>query len=100
MDPGICSGKDKAVVPWSVIVQSPDDFIPWTYLLADVDLKEPSKLQNWDTTTLLNFWYTWQEKDEGPTFLFKAWKNKDGDMVPSVLSYKLPSPQTHIVRKQ
>ncbi|KIK33660.1 hypothetical protein CY34DRAFT_99192, partial [Suillus luteus UH-Slu-Lm8-n1] len=74
----ICSGKDKAVVPWSAIVQSQDDFVARKYLPADVDLKEPSKLQNWDTTALLNFWYARQEKDEGPTFLFKAWKNKDG----------------------
>ncbi|KIK44646.1 hypothetical protein CY34DRAFT_41170, partial [Suillus luteus UH-Slu-Lm8-n1] len=65
-------------VPWSAIVQSQDDFVARTYLLADVDLKEPSKLQNWDTTALLNFWYARQEKNEGPTFLFKAWKNKDG----------------------
>ena len=55
MDPGICSGKDKAVVPWSAIVQSQDDFVARMYLPADVDLKEPSKLQNWDTTALLNF---------------------------------------------
>ncbi|KAG1866344.1 hypothetical protein C8R48DRAFT_772442 [Suillus tomentosus] len=51
----ICSGKDKAVVPWSAIVQSQDDFVAQTYLPADVDLKEPSKLQNWDTTALLHF---------------------------------------------
>ncbi|KAG1812455.1 uncharacterized protein BJ212DRAFT_1301468 [Suillus subaureus] len=50
------------------------------YVPADVDLKEPSKLQNWDTMALLNFWHAQQEKGEGPTFLFKAWKNKDGDM--------------------
>ncbi|KAG1804026.1 hypothetical protein EV424DRAFT_1581745 [Suillus variegatus] len=97
---GICSGKDKAVVPWSAIVQSQDDFVAWTYLLADVDLKEPLKLQNWDTTALLDFWHAQQERGEGPTFLFKAWKNKDGDMVPSVISGKSPSPQTHIVRTQ
>ncbi|KAG1791713.1 uncharacterized protein HD556DRAFT_1485371 [Suillus plorans] len=96
----ICSGKDKAVVPWSAIVQSQDDFLARTYLPADVDLKEPSKLQNWDTTALLHFWHARQETGEGPTFLFKAWKNKDGDMVPSVISGKSPSPQTSIVRKQ
>ncbi|KAG2155979.1 uncharacterized protein EDB93DRAFT_1247624 [Suillus bovinus] len=50
---------------------------------TDVDLKEPSKLQNWDMTALLNFWYARQEKGEGSTFMFKAWKNKDGDMVAS-----------------
>jgi hypothetical protein len=65
MDPGICSGKDKAVVPWSAIVQSQDDFVARKYLPADVDLKEPSKLQNWDTTALLNFWYARQENKEG-----------------------------------
>ncbi|KAG1786175.1 uncharacterized protein HD556DRAFT_1450032 [Suillus plorans] len=92
--------KDKAVVPWSAIVQSQDDFVARTYLLADVDLKEPSKLQNWDTTALLHFWHARQETGEGPTFLFKACKNKDGDMVPSVISGKSPSPQTSIVRKQ
>ncbi|KAG2057430.1 hypothetical protein BDR06DRAFT_1018960 [Suillus hirtellus] len=96
----ICSGKDKAVVPWSAIVQSQDDFVTRTYLPVDVDLKEPSKLQIWDTTTLLQFWLAWQETGEGPTFLFKAWKNKDGDMVPSVISGNSPSPQTRIVRRQ
>ncbi|KAG1800196.1 uncharacterized protein HD556DRAFT_1505397 [Suillus plorans] len=96
----ICSGKDKVVVPWSAIIQSQDDFVAQMYLPADVDLKEPSKLQNWDTTALLHFWHARQETGEGPTFLFKAWKNKDGDMVPSVISGKSPSPQTRIVRKQ
>src|SRR6267154_3062897 len=100
MDAGICSGIDKAVVPWSAIVQSQDDFVARKYVLADVDLKEPSKLQNWDTTALLNFWHAWQEKGEGPTFLFKAWKNKDGDMVPSVVSGNSPSDRTRNVRKQ
>ncbi|KAG2340554.1 hypothetical protein BDR05DRAFT_950290 [Suillus weaverae] len=95
----ICSGKDKAVVPWSAIVHSQDDFMAQVYLLADVDLKEPSKLQNWDTTALLQFWHARQERGEGPTFLFKAWKNTDGDMVPSVISGKSPSPQACIGRK-
>ncbi|KAG1767877.1 hypothetical protein EV702DRAFT_1203535 [Suillus placidus] len=89
----ICSGKDKAVVPWSAIVQSQYDFVARTYLPADVDLKEPLKLQNWDTTALLQFWHARQERGEGPTFLFKAWKNTDGDMVPSVISGNSPSPQ-------
>ncbi|KAG2337906.1 hypothetical protein BDR05DRAFT_1004616 [Suillus weaverae] len=97
---GICSGKDKAVVPWSAIVQSQDDFVARMYLPVDVDLKEPSKLQNWDMTALLQFWHARQERGEGPTFLFKAWKNKDGDMVPSVISGKSPSSQACIVRKR
>ncbi|KAG1764700.1 hypothetical protein EV702DRAFT_1051267 [Suillus placidus] len=96
----ICSGKDKAVVPWSAIIQSQDDFVAQTYLPADVDLKEPLKLQSWDTTALLQFWHARQERGEGPTFLFKAWKNTDGDMVPSVISGKSPSPQARIVRKR
>ncbi|KAG1719392.1 hypothetical protein EDB19DRAFT_1918993 [Suillus lakei] len=96
----ICSGIDKAVVPWSAILQSQDDFVARKYLPADVDLKEPSKLQNWDTTALLNFWYARQETGEGPTFLFKAWKNRDGDMVASVVSGRSPSHQTRKVRKQ
>ncbi|KAG1747003.1 hypothetical protein EDD22DRAFT_917970 [Suillus occidentalis] len=87
----ICSGKDKAVVPWSAIVQSPDDFVAQMYLLADVDLKEPLKLQHWDTTALLHFWHARQEAGKDPTFLFKAWKNNNGDIVPSV---------TRTVRKQ
>ncbi|KAG1819017.1 uncharacterized protein BJ212DRAFT_1479147 [Suillus subaureus] len=69
----ICSGSDKAVVPWSAIIQSQDDFVARKYVLVDVDLKEPSKLQNWDTMALLNFWHAQQEKGEGPIFLFKAW---------------------------
>ncbi|KAG1819585.1 uncharacterized protein BJ212DRAFT_1478817 [Suillus subaureus] len=96
----ICSRSDKAVVPWSAIIQSQDDFVARKYVLADVDLKEPSKLQNWDTMALLNFWHAQQEKGEGPTFLFKAWKNKDGDMVASVVSGNSPSHQTCKVRKQ
>ncbi|KAG2076376.1 hypothetical protein BDR04DRAFT_1149418 [Suillus decipiens] len=61
---------------------------------------EPSKLQNWDTMTLLNFLYAWQEAGECLTFLFKAWKNKDGEMVPSVVSSKSPSPATKTIRKR
>ncbi|KAG1823827.1 uncharacterized protein BJ212DRAFT_1296367 [Suillus subaureus] len=68
----ICSRSDKAVVPWSTIIQSQDDFVARKYVPADVDLKEPSKLQNWDTMALLNFWHAQQEKGKGPTFLFKA----------------------------
>ncbi|KAG2085343.1 uncharacterized protein F5147DRAFT_782082 [Suillus discolor] len=85
-----------------LVASSDKLFNAWTrtYLPADVDLKEPSKLQNWDTTALLHFWRARQETGEGPTFLFKAWKNNDGDMVPSVISGKSPSPQTCIVRKQ
>ncbi|KAG2071465.1 hypothetical protein BDR04DRAFT_1117658 [Suillus decipiens] len=67
---------------------------------SDVDLKEPSKLQNWDTMALLNFWYAQQEAGECLTFLFKAWKNKDSEMVPSVVSSKSPSPATKTIRKQ
>ncbi|KAG2115024.1 hypothetical protein DEU56DRAFT_761749 [Suillus clintonianus] len=89
-------GSKKAVVPWSAIVQSQDDFVARQYVPADVDLKEPSKLQHWDTTALLNFWYARQERGKGPMFLFKAWKNRDGDMVPSVVAGNLPS---HRARK-
>ncbi|KAG1836918.1 hypothetical protein F4604DRAFT_1692578 [Suillus subluteus] len=96
----MCSGKDRAVVPWSAITQGQDDFVERRYLPEDVDLKEPSKLQNWDTTALLNFWYARQESGEGPAFRFKAWKNQDGDMVPSIVSRRSPSPQTHKARKQ
>jgi hypothetical protein len=69
---GYVPGRTRAVVPWSAIMQSQDDFVAWTYLPADVDLKEPSKLQHWDTTALLHFWHARQEAGEGPTFLFKA----------------------------
>ncbi|KAG1719202.1 uncharacterized protein EDB91DRAFT_1089472 [Suillus paluster] len=86
----ICSGIDKAVVPWSAIIQSQDDFVARQYLPEDENLKEPSKLQNWDTTALLNFWYARQKMGEGPMFLFKAWRNKEGDMVDSVVSEKSP----------
>ncbi|KAG2069384.1 hypothetical protein BDR04DRAFT_1203928 [Suillus decipiens] len=48
---------------------------------------------------LLNFWYAWQEAGKCLTFLFKAWKNKDGEMVPSVVSSKSPSPATKTIRK-
>ncbi|KAG2141458.1 hypothetical protein BD769DRAFT_1383718 [Suillus cothurnatus] len=40
----ICSGNDKAVMPWSAIIQSQDDFVARKYLPVNVDLKEPSKL--------------------------------------------------------
>jgi hypothetical protein len=57
-------------------------------------------LQNWDTTTLLNFWYAWQDTGEGLTVEFKAWKNKDGDMVASVISGTSTSQQTRKVKKE
>jgi hypothetical protein len=87
-------------VPWSAIIQSQDDFVARKYLLEDVDLKEPSKLQNWDTMALLNFWYAWQDTGEGRTFEFQAWKNKDGDMVASVVSGTSTSQQTCKVKKR
>lgn len=86
-------------MPWSAIVQSQDDFVARKYLPADVDLKEPSKLQHCDTTALLNFWYARQEKGKGPTFLFKAWKNREGDMVASIASGNSPSHRTHNIRR-
>ncbi|KAG2070758.1 hypothetical protein BDR04DRAFT_1118144 [Suillus decipiens] len=67
---------------------------------SDVDLKKLSKLQNWDMTALLNFWHARQKEGKCPTFLFKAWKNKDSEMVPSVVSSKSPSPATETIRKQ
>ncbi|KAG1724422.1 hypothetical protein EDB19DRAFT_1834189 [Suillus lakei] len=83
------------------IIATPENLLnAWIQVLADVDLKKPSKLQNWDTTALLNFWYGQQETGEGPTFLFKAWKNKDGDMVASVASENLLSHQTCKARMQ
>ncbi|KAG1727578.1 uncharacterized protein EDB91DRAFT_1086379 [Suillus paluster] len=63
------------------------------YMQEQFDLKEPSKLQNWDTTTLLNF--CWQETGEGPMFLFKAWRNKEGNMVDSIVSEKSPPHWKH-----
>ncbi|KAG1733099.1 hypothetical protein EDB19DRAFT_2002207 [Suillus lakei] len=91
----LCSGLDKAVMPWSAIIQSQDDFVARKYVLVDVDLKEPSKLQNWDMMALLNFWYAQQETGEGPTFLFKAWKNKDGDMDLLTEAESDPESDTH-----
>ncbi|KAG2139886.1 hypothetical protein BD769DRAFT_1663055 [Suillus cothurnatus] len=49
---------------------------------------------------LLNFWYARQESGKTQTFLFKAWKNKDGDMVTSVVSGKSPSDPTRNIRKK
>ncbi|KAG2069734.1 hypothetical protein BDR04DRAFT_1118896 [Suillus decipiens] len=95
----LCSRNNKAVIPWSTIIHSQDDFVVRTFLLADVDPKEPSKLQNWDMMVLLNFWYAWQEAGKCLTFLFKAWKNKDGKMVLSVVSSKSPSPAIKTIRK-
>ncbi|KAG1884744.1 hypothetical protein F4604DRAFT_1676836 [Suillus subluteus] len=66
----------QAVVPWSAITQGQDDFVERRYLPEDVDLKEPSKLQNWDTTALLNFC---EEAAEGnfakaSGFINRIWK--------------------------
>jgi len=44
--------------------------------------------------------YARQESGKTQTFLFKAWKNKDGDMVTSVISGKLPSHLTWNIRKK
>ncbi|KAG2742389.1 hypothetical protein P692DRAFT_201795693, partial [Suillus brevipes Sb2] len=71
----ICSGSDKAVVPWSAIVQSQDDFVARKYLPED-------------------------DTGEGLTVEFKAWKNKDGDMVASVISGTSTSQQTRKVKKE
>ncbi|KAG1722446.1 uncharacterized protein EDB91DRAFT_1088135 [Suillus paluster] len=81
MCPGLCSGIDKAVVPWSAIIECEDDFISPMYLPSRVHLKDPLKLQNSDATALLNFWYAHQENGDDPIFLFKAWKNTVGNMM-------------------
>ncbi|KAG2078367.1 hypothetical protein BDR04DRAFT_1112584 [Suillus decipiens] len=75
-------------------------FLTLYYRLCSGNDKEPSKLQNWDMMALLNFWYAWQEAGECLTFLFKAWKNKDSEMVPSVVSSESPSPATETIRKR
>ncbi|KAG1743969.1 uncharacterized protein EDB91DRAFT_1246853 [Suillus paluster] len=80
----LCSGIDKAVVPWSAIIECEDDFISLMYLPSRVHLKDPSKLQHSDATALLNFWYARQENGNDPIFLFKAWKNKVGNMMKPV----------------
>ncbi|KAG1849780.1 hypothetical protein F4604DRAFT_1934813 [Suillus subluteus] len=43
---------------------------------------------------------TGRNQEKVPAFRFKAWKNQDGDMVPSIVSGRSPSPQTHKARKQ
>ncbi|KAG2103723.1 uncharacterized protein F5147DRAFT_775847 [Suillus discolor] len=38
-----------------------------------------------DATTILGFWFTWQENNFQPAFSFKAWKDSDGEMEEAVL---------------
>ncbi|KAG1721823.1 uncharacterized protein EDB91DRAFT_1088339 [Suillus paluster] len=76
--------KAIAVVPWSAIIECEDDFVSPMYLPSGVHLKDPSKLQHSNATALLNFWYAHQENGDDPIFLFKAWKNKVGNMMKPV----------------
>ncbi|KAG1721482.1 uncharacterized protein EDB91DRAFT_1256510 [Suillus paluster] len=84
--PGLCSGINKAFIPWSAIIDREDDFVSPMYLLTGVHLKEPLKLQNSDATALLNFWHAHQQTDQHPMFQFKAWRNKDGQMLQPVMT--------------
>jgi len=64
-------------------------FVARKYLPADVDLKGAVKVAKLGHDSLTQFWYARQETGEGPTFLFKAWKNRDGDMVASVVIWQV-----------
>ncbi|KAG1807386.1 hypothetical protein EV424DRAFT_1350727 [Suillus variegatus] len=73
---GICSGKEQGVVPWSAIVQV--RMTSWPDVPADVDLKEPSKLQIWDTLPCSSSGSLGKKQAKGPHFCSKHGRTKMG----------------------
>ncbi|KAG1787300.1 uncharacterized protein HD556DRAFT_1312891 [Suillus plorans] len=78
----MCSGKEnlKAAVPWGNVIHDPWAFFDGAHWPAGVQLKEPSKMDKADATTVLDFWFDRQKNDMQPAFSFKAWKDSDGEM--------------------
>ncbi|KAG1828930.1 hypothetical protein EV424DRAFT_1344470 [Suillus variegatus] len=78
----MCSGEEnlKAAVPWGDVIHDPWAFFDGAHWLAGVQLKEPSKMDKADATTVLDFWFDRQKNDMQPAFSFKAWKDSDGEM--------------------
>ncbi|KAG1820782.1 hypothetical protein EV424DRAFT_1347038 [Suillus variegatus] len=52
----------------------------WVNMRGRNLLKEPSKMDKADATTVLDFWFDRQKNDMQPAFSFKAWKDSDGEM--------------------
>jgi len=46
-------------------------------------MKDLSKLQNIEATSILEHWSKRQNAKEIPTFKFKAWKNHAGEVLPA-----------------
>ncbi|KAG2108070.1 uncharacterized protein F5147DRAFT_653150 [Suillus discolor] len=78
----MCSSEEnlKAVVPWGDVIHDPWAFFDGAHWPAGVQLKEPSKMDKADATTVLDFWFARQKDDMQPAFSFKAWKDSDGEM--------------------
>ncbi|KAG2102539.1 uncharacterized protein F5147DRAFT_776286 [Suillus discolor] len=78
----MCSGEEnlKAAVPWGDVIHDPWAFFDGTHWPAAVQLKEPSKINKADATTVLDFWFDRQKNDMQLAFSFKAWKDSNGEM--------------------
>ncbi|KAG2119462.1 uncharacterized protein F5147DRAFT_647420 [Suillus discolor] len=78
----MCSGKEnlKAAVPWGDVIHDPWAFFDGAHWPTSVQLKEPSKMDKADATTVLDFWFARQKDDMQPAFSFKAWKDSNGEM--------------------
>ncbi|KAG2112260.1 uncharacterized protein F5147DRAFT_650907 [Suillus discolor] len=78
----MCSGEEnlKAAVPWGDVIHDPWAFFDGAHWPAGVQLKEPSKMDKADATTVLDFWFDRQKNNMQPAFSFKAWKDSDGEM--------------------
>ncbi|KAG1859428.1 hypothetical protein C8R48DRAFT_673970 [Suillus tomentosus] len=78
----MCSGEEnlKVAVPWGDVIHDPWAFFDGAHWPVGVQLKEPSKMDKADATTMIDFWFDRQKNDMQPAFSFKAWKDSDGEM--------------------
>ncbi|KAG1804564.1 hypothetical protein EV424DRAFT_1544594 [Suillus variegatus] len=70
----MCSGKEnlKAAVPWGDVIHDPWAFFDGAHWPAGMQLKEPSKMNKADATTILDFWFDRQKNDMQPAFSFRG----------------------------
>ena len=76
-----CSKEKDARVPWKYVVEEPDTFVDAKYLPDGVKLKDTEKLVAVEVDALLNHWRRRQQRpSEGPVFLFRRYRMKDGTL--------------------
>jgi hypothetical protein len=76
---GEATGSKKSGVPWLALHDNGSDFYDAEYLPEGYGLKDPSKLGQFDTKVLLQYWRQRQE-DGLKLFAFQAFLNSDKEI--------------------